>query len=161
MLTDLESLRKLALEATPGQRLLLPLSGKYYGTIVRIPCRPGRRGYEFCFWDENHISMPEDISDREIADHGSAQAVMDDHLGWNHCENRFDLAEARFIAALNPTVVLELIARCEAAERVVEALRSVLSEDGVREYLSCFVMGVEAMDRLAAYDHVLSGKGKA
>lgn len=55
-------------------------------------------------------------------------------------------------------VELEL-ARYElaSAEAVIEALRSVLSEDGVREHLAAYVMGVETMNRLDAYD----ARGKA
>lgn len=35
---------------------------------------------------------------------------------------------------------------------VAEAARSVLSEEGVREHLSAFVMGMELMERLSALE---------
>ena len=40
------------------------------------------------------------------------------------------------------------------AEHVLIALRAVLSEEGVKEHLSAYVMGIELIDRLAAYDVV-------
>jgi transposase len=43
----------------------------------------------------------------------------------------------------------EARARIAKLEGVVEALRSVLSEDGVKEYLSAYVMGVELIDRVS------------
>lgn len=46
----------------------------------------------------------------------------------------------------------ELKAELASAKAVIEALRSVLSEDGVREHLAAYVMGVETMNRLDAYD---------
>lgn len=54
-------------------------------------------------------------------------------------------------ALFNQRMLVDVMQELRSALKVVEAARSVLSEDGVREYLSAYVMGVELIDRLDAY----------
>lgn len=46
----------------------------------------------------------------------------------------------------------EMLDRLNKLEKVAEALLSVLSEEGVKEYLSAYVMGVELIDRAKDLD---------
>lgn len=46
------------------------------------------------------------------------------------------------------------------ARAVVEAAKSVSSEEGMRESLTCYVMGVELIDRIDAYDAHVAAKGE-
>lgn len=48
--------------------------------------------------------------------------------------------------------VRDLLDLVERQQKVVEAARSVCSEDSVREELLCYVMGAELLDRLAALE---------
>lgn len=67
-----------------------------------------------------------------------------DVCGGDSHEGYFTGPDADFIAAAREALP-KLIA-------VAEAARSVLSEEGVREHFSGFVMGVELLDRLAALE---------
>ncbi len=49
---------------------------------------------------------------------------------------------------------LSFAAREDKLRAILEALRSVLSEDGVKEYLSAYTMGVELIERVGKMDEV-------
>lgn len=53
----------------------------------------------------------------------------------------------------------ELTETRTALESVTEALLSVLSEDGVKEYLSAYVMGVELIERASRLDSAKAKNG--
>ena len=48
--------------------------------------------------------------------------------------------------------IAQLKLRVAELEMVAEAAKPLLSEDGVREMLSCYVMGVELINRLEALE---------
>lgn len=49
--------------------------------------------------------------------------------------------------------------KLKLADAIVKAAASVLSEDGVREQLSCYVQGIELMNLIGMYHAATSGEG--
>lgn len=75
---------------------------------------------------------------------GQASGAQGKRVCELHRRHAVECPDAAFIAAMR-TMAPKLIA-------VAEAARSVLSEEGVREYLSAYVMGVELIERLSALE---------
>lgn len=75
---------------------------------------------------------------------------------------KYDMPQAEYIAWLENEVrkVEALEARNRRLEELLPFLRSVLSEAGMRDNLACYVMGVELMNRLEAYEAWERGQGR-